>query len=419
VKRKLGFMATLLFSSLLVAAQDRYDTLLTWHYYAKYPPDPEKTFILVRKDISYYNAKGRLSMVKGFEYTQGNPNPYFFYEETYNYAANDSLLSIYIYEVPRGERAFKWKELVQYIYKGSQLQEIKTTKYALTYGEKLLNQREARERWGSISDTSGWTATSATRFSYDDQGRLTKKGIYVDYADRSPTTMWLYAYGNDFPDINSYYHKAYTLKMVYNHLYKNNRLVTYREEKLAGNIEIETYDYSYNKEGNLAELVISHSEMVSKNLFGPYKKDGKEDVSHRTEYRYKNGRLASKEVNYKDSYTKYKVKFIDRIGNMPSVSTSTTGYGDYQRTTTTVTPSTQPPPSKEDMIAKTKYKWKKYTVEYEYLPDGTQIVKGSTPSSPDDRFDSKGRLKVGGYCENKELFDGRPTCVRWEYKYRN
>lgn len=421
MKRNLGFMTALLLSSFLAAqdnsffaAQGNYDTVLTWHS----PPESIYNYILVRKDIRYLDAKGRLSIVKGFKYSQGNPNPYFFYQETYSYGANDSLQSTYIHQVPWGETKFKLKELRQYIYKGNQLQEIKTTKYALTYGEKLLNQRKAREETpmgGSTSDTSGWLTKSATRFSYDERGRLTKKADYRDSADRFPHTMWLYTYDKEFPDVNSYYHNAYTLRMVYNHLYKNGRLVTYRnEEKEAGNIEIMTYNYSYNKEGNPTEKVISRSEMRSKNLFGPYEKDGKEDVFHRTEYKYKNGRLASREEHRKDSYTKYKAKFIDRIGNMPSVSTSTTSYGSVQRTTTTVTSSTQPPPSKEDMVAKTKYKWERYTVEYEYHPSGKLIEKGRSLDDFFHKYDSKGRLKE--YIAYREENAGR---VMYEYKYKD
>ena len=229
--------------------------------------------------------------------------------------------------------------------------------------------------------------------------------------------MWLYTYDQQLPDINSYYQNGYTLKKVYNHLYKNNKILMYREEesKYGETVELETHDYAYDKNGNLTGLEISDSKMKAKKRGDPYKKVGNEDVNHREEYKYKDGRLSSKEVRYKSSYTKYKMSFLDRMARMPSTSTSTTRYGDYQTTTTTTTYSSQPPPRKEDMIAKTKYKWKTYTTNYEYDANGKLLTKiSSVPYG--NKYDSRGRLKeTQTYSSN----DYGSTTTRYIYGYRN
>ena len=112
------------------------------------------------------------------------------------------------------------------------------------------------------------------------------------------------------------------------------------------------------------------------------------------------------------------MSFLDRLGNMPSVSTSTTRYGDYQTTTTTVKSNYNPPPRKEDMIEKTKYKWNKYTLEYEYDANGKRVIKGGTLDDSNHNYDSKGRLIFRQICEYKDQYDERPTCVQYRYGYR-
>jgi hypothetical protein len=415
-------MAFFLLSAAMSAAQDNYDTLMIYHQYVKDENTFNYEYVLARKDVRYYDKKGRLSYVQGFEYAGKNSNPYFFYQETYTYGANDSLLKLQIDEVPRGQSKFWAREIWEYSYSANKLQEIRITKYAHTVQERndnLMIGRSSMDWGGKMTDTSGWSTVSAIRFTYDEQGRLLKKAQYKDYADKMPATMWLYTYGNELPDLNTYFQKTHLLKKVYNHLYKNGRLALYREETWAGSIELENYQYSFNKEGLPAELEISNVKYRNKKFGEPYKKDGKEDVTHRYEYKYTNGRLTSEVVHYKYSYTKYKVSFLDRLGNMPSVSTSTTRYGDYQTSTTTVKSNYNPPPRKEDMIAKTKYKWSKHTREYEYDTNGKRVIKGGTVDDLNYRSDSKGRLTFRQTCQYKTDYDKEVTCVQYRYGYRN
>jgi hypothetical protein len=425
MNRKPAFIAAFLLTTFMSVAQDNYDTLLIYHYFAEYTGDPTPPPVVYRpvhKFIREYDLKGRVTIVSGFEYDDKNPNPYYYYQETYKYGPNDSLLTITIYEVPPGKNDFKLRAFTEYFYKDNLLSEIKTTKYAHSEKERLNNHLEAwywRRDGGSTSDTSGWKTISAIRYSYGDQRKLLKKAMYRDYADKTPENLWVYTYGSNLPDINSYYQNVFTLKNLYSHFYKNGQLKTYREARRGHQfIDVDVYDYSHNKNGEVVELVASEMKLYAKKDGGPYKLDGKEQVTNKEEYKYKDGRLSSKVVHYRSSYTKYKLSFLDRLGNMPSTSTSTTRYGDYQTTTTTTTYNKKPLPPKEDMVAKTKYKWNSYTIEYEYDANGKRMVKGGSQYDGKHFYDSKGRLFMYVNCEEKDLYDGRPTCVKYWYSYR-
>ena len=103
--RKLKITGAFLVVSIICSAQNNYDTLLVLQRYTsnKYYEDNIEEHP-IKKLIRYYDAKGRLYYVQGFEFSQNKPyTSYFYYQETYKYGSNDSLTLMQIDVVPRGE----------------------------------------------------------------------------------------------------------------------------------------------------------------------------------------------------------------------------------------------------------------------------------------------------------------------------
>jgi hypothetical protein len=408
MKQKTQLLAVLLLSSFYSLAQDRYDTMMVMEQ-----PYGSIEYKMAEKEIRSYDAKGRLTDVFTYEYTGNNPKPYLYYQENYTYGTNDSVKNVMISEVPIGAKQFSLKAIHDYYYNGKQLTEMRTTEYAQTKEEQKKNKEDAyywRTRYGgSITDTTGWKTVSTTKYYYDENGRLIKKAQYRDQNDKGPETLWLYNYGKDLPDVNDYFQHGVLLHTVHNYLYKRDRLAIYRYEfRHKDGLDIKIEDYNYNNDDKISKVLISEKKMSAKNIGAPYKQNGKDWLTNRHEYNYKNGLLMYIKKEYRSSYIKYKPSFGDRLAAIGSTSSSssTMRYGDYQ--TRTVTTTYNPPPPPEKMVAKKKYKWESHNVQYEYDANGRLIDEHN--GLRHYSYDAKGRVKE---------YISKFSSVRRVYGYRN
>ena len=374
------------------------DTLTIQYKYASYLGKGE-SFLPHQMVISRYSWLGYQTDILKYEYAPGNPKPYLYYQEIYEYGSNDSIKSIICKLVPPGGNRFKTIERRDYIYNANNLLiQVKSVKYAVDENQRKQNKLYRGKR---LSDTSGWTSASATWFYYDDQKRLIKKAEYEEVGDKEPRSVWLYNYGNDFPDVNDYFKGRSDTRVVYNHLYKRGRLVAFREETYSDNsIGIETEEYFYNMQGQVDKVLMSEKIMTRKKDDALFKQDGRETPNERNDYIYKKGLLSEIKIECRESYTKtkYRRSFADGMAAIGSVrvSTSTTRAGDYERTTTTTSYQAPPPAEKGKEIKKTKHKWQsKYSEVYMYDNKGMLVQKKQNYQHTDTYiYDSNGRVKM-------------------------
>jgi hypothetical protein len=270
--------------------------------------------------------------------------------------------------------------------------QIKRTRYALSDYSKQYNVDQAAKRTVYypgvyVVDPTGATETLVTNFEYDAQGRLVKKSLFLDPNYVKPSMIWLYYYDQkDIPDIYTTVEGRGLLWNMYYHLYRDGKLVKYRHDNYnfeGLRITSTTDEYIYNKDG-LPDAVESSEKKLDLYQAGKkffYKIKEKERTWHTEKYNYVNGRLATLDEKHLEGYT-----VTRSTGAEIDVSTSSSGYGSVQRTTTTttVTPG--------GTYEKTKYKWNNESTNYSYFPDGKPQAIRSGNVVTEFIYDSKGRL---------------------------